>query len=143
MIRRWSWVLAIGLGLGAVPLAATAYAAGEEAPKGGGPEQQKPQQEKVSIEDVPEPARAAIMREAKDGKIDEIQLSTREGRSVYDVKIEPKGGGPQLEIQVSPSGEVVHRTTPAEKKREEQKKEERELQREHQRERQEQRQQQQ
>jgi len=137
MIRRWSWVLAIGLGLGAVPLATTAYAAGEEAPKGGGPEQQqqqKPQQEKVSIEDVPEPARAAIMREAKDGKVDEIQLNTREGRSVYDVKIDPKGGGPQLEIQVSPSGEVVHRTTPAEKERKEQKKEQREQQKEHQRE---------
>lgn len=131
MIRRWSWVLALGLGLGAVPLAMTAHAAGEEGARGGGPEQQqKPQQEKVSIEDVPEPARAAIMREAKDGKIDEIQLHTREGQSVYDVKIEPRGGGPQLEIQVSPSGEVVSRTTEAEKEQKKERQQQREQQRE-------------
>lgn len=110
MVRRWSWILAMGLGLGALPLAVTSVAhAAEHA------EQKKPQQEKVSLEQVPEPARGAIMREAEGGKIDRIELQTRDGRSVYDVKIKPKGGGPELDLQVSPEGQVVNRQHTGEK----------------------------
>lgn len=110
MVRRWSWVLAIGLGLGALPLAVSSVAhAAEHA------EQKKEQHEKVNLSQVPEPARGTIMREAEGGKIDRIELQTRDGRSVYDVKIHPKGGGPQLELQVSPEGQVVNRAHPGEK----------------------------
>lgn len=107
MVRRWSWVLAIGLGLGALPLAVTSVAHAANPAHG----EQKTQHEKVSLQQVPEPARATIMREAEGGKIDKIELQTREGRSVYDVKIHPKGGGPQLELQVNPEGQVVNRHT--------------------------------
>lgn len=109
MIRRWSWILALGLGLGAVPFAMSAHAAESHG-------EQKTQQEKVDLKQVPEPARGTIMREAEGGKIDKIELQTREGRSVYDVKIHPKGGGPQLELQVSPEGQVVNRHSTGEKK---------------------------
>lgn len=111
MVRRWSWILAMGLGLGALPLAVTSVAHAAEHG-----EQKKQHQEKVSLEQVPEPARGTIMREAEGGKIDRIELQTREGRSVYDVKIHPKGGGPQLELQVSPEGQVVSRHPTGEKK---------------------------
>lgn len=107
MIRRWSWILALGLGVGMMPVAMSAHAAESE---------QKTQQEKVELKQVPEPARGTIMREAEGGKIDKIELQTREGRSVYDVKIHPKGGGPQLELQVSPEGQVVNRHHTGEKK---------------------------
>lgn len=111
MVRRWSWVLAMGLGLGALPLCMTSFAHAAEHGS-----EHKQQQEKVNLNQVPEPARGTIMREAEGGKIDRIELQTREGKSVYDVKIHPKGGGPQLELQVTPEGQVVSRHGTGEKK---------------------------
>lgn len=111
MVRRLGLVLAMGLGLTALPLAVTSVAHAAEHGS-----EQKTQAEKVNLNQVPEPARGTIMREAEGGKIDQIHLNTREGKSVYDVKIHPKGGGPQLDLQVSPEGQVVSRHSTGEKK---------------------------
>lgn len=117
MVRRWSWILGIGLGLGMLPVAFTSVAdAAEQKEHRSAEAQPKTQHEKVKLEQVPEPARAAIMREAEGGKIDRIELQTRGTQSVYDVKIHPKGGGPQLELQVNTEGQVVSRHSTGEKK---------------------------
>ncbi len=63
----------------------------------------------VSIEEVPAAVRATIEAEAKDGTIEEVEMETENGQTVYeaDVIID----GQEIEIQVAPDGTLLGKET--------------------------------
>jgi len=63
--------------------------------------------DEVSIDQVPPAVRAAIERELRGGKLEEIERETRNGRTVYEVEF--KRDGKDREIHVAEDGTVLKR----------------------------------
>jgi hypothetical protein len=61
----------------------------------------------MSIDDVPVPARTAILREAGENEIVEVEEVVVQGRALYAA--EWIVGDDEVEIVVTPAGEVVSR----------------------------------
>jgi len=61
----------------------------------------------VSLDDVPAPVKATILREAGDNKIDEIKVESENGRTIYEV--EWKADGEDAEIEVAPDGTLLEK----------------------------------
>jgi hypothetical protein len=61
----------------------------------------------VFLDDVPEPARQAILREAGEHKVLEVDEVTVEGLKYYDA--EWREGGKEVEVTVTADGKVVGR----------------------------------
>lgn len=100
MARRFTILAAIALGLASVPLAASTALADHESGN---------HEKTVTLDQVPEAARATIQKEIADGTLEKIELEQEHGQSVYEVKIKPKAGG-ELKVEVTPDGKIVKRT---------------------------------
>jgi len=61
----------------------------------------------VSIDEVPAPARAVILKESKNGSIQNIELTTEGGRQVYSAEI--LVGSTKIELEVAADGTVLDR----------------------------------
>jgi hypothetical protein len=59
----------------------------------------------VSLEDIPAPARQTILREAGDNTIEEIEVETENGRTVYEAEWEEDGK--EVEVEVAPDGKLL------------------------------------
>ena len=61
----------------------------------------------VSIDDVPEAARAVILKAAANGRLVKVERTTKKGREVYAAEI--VAGDQEIELAVAADGDVVHR----------------------------------
>jgi len=61
----------------------------------------------VPLEDVPAAAKAAILKEAENGSVRQIELVTRDGADVYCAEIIV--GSTKIELEVAADGEVLDR----------------------------------
>ena len=62
-------------------------------------------EERIALEDVPAPVRAAIEQQAVGGRIVEVEKETKGGEVVYEAEV--KQDGRETDILVSSSGEVL------------------------------------
>jgi hypothetical protein len=63
---------------------------------------------KMTIEQLPAPARATFEKEAKGGNIEELRSEKRSGKTIYEGEVVSNGMG--TELQVSEDGTVVKRS---------------------------------
>lgn len=61
----------------------------------------------VSIDDVPEAARAVILKAAAEGRLVKVERTTKKDREVYAAEI--VAGDQEIELAVAPNGDIVHR----------------------------------
>jgi len=64
------------------------------------------QEKEVSLEQVPEAVKATILAEAKGGTIDEIEMKTANGQTVYEVQV-VVDGEKILELQIAEAGALL------------------------------------
>ena len=62
-------------------------------------------QEVVTLDQVPAPVKETIEKEAKGGKVEEIERTTRDGKTVYGVQLDV--GGKNVELTVDPEGKII------------------------------------
>jgi uncharacterized membrane protein YkoI len=95
-MARWCWLLSAALAASAISSVATVQA--EEENKNEGP---------VPIDEIPAPAREAILREASGGILMEVHLETWQGGPVYEGHI--RQGRRDVTIWVDAAGHVLHK----------------------------------
>jgi hypothetical protein len=87
-MARWCWLLSAALAASAISSVATAQADGP-----------------VSIEDIPAPARDAILRHVGSGFLMEVVEETSQGEPVYEGRINHAGG--ELTVVVDAAGNTL------------------------------------
>jgi uncharacterized membrane protein YkoI len=99
----WTAILAAAIGLGTV-VPSVAHADGEN-------------ERVVSMDQIPAPARAALLREAKGTPIQRVEVETENGKTVYEGVV--KQGDQKMGITVDEQGNVLgHHSETNEEKRE-------------------------
>lgn len=94
-MRARTWILAAALAVGTVPLAIPTVHADE-----------KNEHEKViKLDDVPKPARDALVREAAGAPIVRVEQENEHGKVLYEAVV--KKGDDLLGITVDPSGKLI------------------------------------
>jgi uncharacterized membrane protein YkoI len=93
MSRRWSWLIAAALAGLVVPV--TTASADEE----------KENETKVSMDQVPAAARASLLKESAGGAILDVVQETEHGQTVYEAHV--RKGSELLGITVDASGKVL------------------------------------
>jgi hypothetical protein len=73
-------------------------------------------EEGVTIDKVPAGVKATIEKEAKDGKVQEIDRTTRNGKTTYAAQLEV--GGKNVELTVDPDGTLVKKEVEQDEKEE-------------------------
>jgi hypothetical protein len=63
--------------------------------------------EKVKLEDVPAPVRETVKREAKDGRVGEIERERKNGRTVYEVEVHQNGK--KYELKIGEDGKLIEK----------------------------------
>ena len=64
---------------------------------------------KVSIEEIPAAVKATILAEAKEGTIEEIEMGTENGKTVYEAEVIIDGQ--EIDIEVAPDGTLLGKET--------------------------------
>jgi uncharacterized membrane protein YkoI len=64
--------------------------------------------EDVTLEELPEPARQTALREVKDGIITDIERETERGATVYEVEFVEKDGK-KFELDIGADGTLLRR----------------------------------
>ncbi len=108
MRRATGWLMVLAFGLGTLALvAAPAWAErGEEREHRHKEKAHKEEHEKkIRLDQVPERARKTILRKAEGAEIEEVEVETEEGRTVYEAEWEVEGR--EVEVTVTAEGEVV------------------------------------
>ena len=91
-MARWRWLLSAALAASAISSVATLQA-------------QEQNERPVSIEDIPAPARDAILSQQRGGQVGEVVEETRDGKPVYKAGIHH--GPRRLIVVVDASGNVL------------------------------------
>lgn len=94
MTKRWVLLELVALGLLAGATAAVWAGSNER-------------EEKVSIDQVPAPVKATILREMEGAQIKEIERETEHGKTVYEA--EADRNGKEIEIKVTADGVLMER----------------------------------
>jgi len=108
MRRATGWLMVLAFGLGTLALVvAPAWAdKGEEREHRHKEKAHKEEHEKkIRLDQVPEGARKTILRKAEGAEIEEVEVETEEGRTVYEAEWEIEGR--EVEVTVTAEGEVV------------------------------------
>ncbi len=61
--------------------------------------------EQLSLEQVPEPVKATILKQSQGGKIEEIELENENGKTIYEAEIIIDGK--EYELKISPDGKLL------------------------------------
>ena len=64
-------------------------------------------EEEITLEQCPAPVKATIMKEAKGGKIEEIEKEVENGVLLYEAEI--LIDGKEIEIKVAPDGKLLEK----------------------------------
>ncbi|MBU0640192.1 MAG: PepSY-like domain-containing protein [Planctomycetes bacterium] len=65
------------------------------------------QEEKVTLDQVPAPVKATILKESAGGEITEIERETKDGKTVYEAEF--MLNGQKIEIKIAPDGALLGR----------------------------------
>lgn len=95
MIRHWTVLLGMTLGLAAPLTLSQSAMAGEQ----------------VTLDQLPDPVRSTVMRETEGGKITELEKETKNGQTQYEVEFTPKEGARKVELKIAPDGKILERDT--------------------------------
>jgi uncharacterized membrane protein YkoI len=64
-------------------------------------------EEEITLDECPAPVKATILKEAKGGKIEEIEKEVENGVTLYEAEIEVDGK--EIEIKVAPDGKLLEK----------------------------------
>jgi hypothetical protein len=99
VMAKWSWFL-IAVLAGSAVSAITTVQAAEEA-------EEKENEQPVSLDQIPAPAREALLREAAGDPIVNVVQETEQGQTVYEAHV--RRGGGIIGISVNAKGDVLER----------------------------------
>jgi uncharacterized membrane protein YkoI len=97
-MSRWTWLLAVALAAGAVPTWTTSAQADEK---------NEHEHTPTSLDKIPAPARAALLREAAGAPMIDVVTETENGQTVYEAHV--KKGNDVIGIEVDAKGNVLKR----------------------------------
>jgi len=98
-MRFGKLMLVTTIAASSVPMAATSFAHGEKTEKG------EKYEKTVKLEEIPAPAREAILREAKGAPVQRVEEEKEKGKTVYEGVI--KQGNEEVGILVDAKGKFM------------------------------------